>query len=383
MTIRATKLIYCTVLISFPGFAGSDLTGTTFFSDSNNPVKEVSTFDLQGDVTPRHGAIRIYWENDGAVHDPFDSYDRHYTNGFALVWESQPEWADSLAPYMPFADLFKQQHGEPQTGAGVIASQLIYTPAKLGETGPISSDQPYAGYLYSGLFWDRQGKYNGRDDIAVLDHFEFNVGVVGDLAFGEDVQTWFHDSVIGENPKGWDNQLANEVTGQFFYRRKWRIDLATVDIPLLGQLDAQAIPQAGFALGTVYRYAETAATFRIGHQLPNDFGPGRINDLQSASGDILHHDGWSWYAYARIGGRLVEHNLFLDGSNYTNASQSVQKEPFVGEVQAGITISYRPNIDNQFELSWGVTFLTDTFDALGDRGTESYGTVVISWVKTF
>ena len=80
---------------------------------------------------------------------------------------------------------------------------------------------------------------------------------------------------------------------------------------------------------------------------------------------------------------MVEHNLFLDGSNYTNASQSVQKEPFVGEVQAGITISYRPNIDNQFELSWGVTFLTDTFDALGDRGTESYGIVVISWVKTF
>ena len=383
MTTRTIGLVWSSILISFPGSAGSDLAGETLFSNVSNPAEEVRSIGQVEDATPRHGAIRVYWENDGAVHDPFDSYDRHYTNGFAITAESQPEWADNLAPYMPFADLFNKHHSEPKTGAGVIISQLIFTPANLGETAPITIDQPYAGYLYGGLFWDRQGKYNGRDDIAVLDHFEFNIGIVGDFAFGEDVQTWFHDSVIGEDPRGWDNQLANEVTAQFFYRRKWRIDLATVDIPFLGQLDTQAIPQAGFAFGTVYRYAEAATTFRIGYQLPDDFGPGRINDLQSASGDMFLHDGWYWYAYARVGGRFVEHNLFLDGSNYTNASQSVPKEPFVGEVQAGIAISYRPNIDHQFELSWGVTFLTDTFDALGDRGAESYGTVVLSWVKSF
>jgi hypothetical protein len=192
-----------------------------------------------------------------------------------------------------------------------------------------------------------------------------------------------HDTFLGEDPRGWNNQLANEITGQFFYRRKWRADLGAVDVPMLGRLDMQLIPQAGVALGSVYRHAEAAATFRIGYQLPDDFGPGRINDLQSVTGDAFRNDGWSWYAYTRIGGRLVEHDMFLDGSNYSSNSLSVKKEPVVGEIQAGFSASYQPNVNNRFELTWGVTYLTDTFDAPGASGTESYGTFVLSWTKSF
>ena len=327
--------------------------------------------------------FRIYTENDGAFHDPFDSYDRHYTNGFAIACEHQPCWADALAPVMPFADLFEQRHGEPRTGAGYVLSQLLFTPANLSATAPIATDQPYAGYLYGGVFWQRAGQHHRREDVAVLDHFEVNLGVVGEQALGEDIQDWFHDTFVGDDPLGWDNQLANEVTGQFFFRRKWRIGLGSADLPMLGHLDIQLIPQAGFALGTVYRHAEAAATFRIGHNLPDDFGPGRINDLQSATGNNKGHHGWSWYAYARVGGRLIEHDLFLDGSTTADPSLSVQKETAVGEVQAGFTVSYRANANHRFDLTWGLTYLTDTFDAPGDRGTESYGTFVLSWVRSF
>ncbi|MFN3165993.1 MAG: lipid A deacylase LpxR family protein [Phycisphaeraceae bacterium] len=332
---------------------------------------------------PRPGTVRIYWENDGFAHDPFDSYDRHYTNGFAIVLEHQPAWADALRPYMPFAELFAQAHGEADTGAGYVLSQLLFTPDNLSATAPIPTDQPYAGYLYGGVFWQRQAGYRGRDDVAVFDHFEVNVGVVGDSSLGEDIHEGVHDLVNGIDPKGWDNQLADEVTGQFYYRRKWRIDLGSVDLPWLEGLDMQVIPQAGLALGSVYRYADAAATFRIGYQLPDDFGPGRINDLQSASGDAYHNNGWSWYVYGRVGGRAVQHDLFLDGSNTDDPSLSVDKEPLVGELQGGFAISYRPNHNHRFDLTWGLTYTTDTFDAPGNRGTDSYGTFVISWVKTF
>ena len=338
--------------------------------------------DARQEAQRRPGTVKVYWENDGAFHDPFDSYDRHYTNGFAIVLEHQPTWAEDLAQSMPLSERFEQRHGETKTGAGYQLTQLIFTPANLGAAGPITTDQPYGGILYGGVFWQREAQHEGRDDLAVLDHFEFNVGIVGEDSLAEDIQDWVHDSFMGVDPQGWDNQLANEVTAQFHFRRKWRKDLDPIKSALLGDLEMQVIPQAGFALGTVYRYGEAAVSFRIGQKLPDDFGPGRINDLQSVTGDPYKHTGWSWYAYGRAGGRVVEHDMFLDGSNYEN-SLGVDSEPLVGELQAGFAVSYRPSMNHRFDLTWGLTFLTETFDAAGASGTESYGTFVLSWTKSF
>ncbi|MGB0767172.1 MAG: lipid A deacylase LpxR family protein [Phycisphaeraceae bacterium] len=332
---------------------------------------------------PRPGTLKIYWENDGTFHDPFDSYDRHYTNGFAIVLEHQPDWADDAADWMPLGDRFDRRHGKARTGAGYVLGQLIQTPRNLAATAPIPTDQPYGGYLYAGAFWQRQGQYNRRDDIAVFDHFEINVGVIGEDSLAEDIQDWVHENFTGVDPVGWDNQVGNEVTGQFYFRRKWRIDAGRIDSSLLGDLDLQVIPQAGVALGTVYRYGEAAVTVRLGQHLPDDFGPGRINDLQSVTGDAYRHLGWSWYLYGRVGGRAVEHSIFLDGSDFETSPVTVDSEPLVGEVQAGYAISYRPSVNHRFDLTWGLTFLTDTFDAPGAAGTDSYGTFVLSWTGSF
>jgi hypothetical protein len=367
-----------------PGTAAADhaspLTTDLFFATAVFDDADAEAEDEQDE--PRPGTFKVYWENDGFFQDPFDSYDRHYTSGFAIVLEHQPTWAEDLAEYMPLAERFEQHHGETKTGAGYQLTQLIFTPANLSATVPIPTDQPYGGILYGGVFWQRQAQYERRKDLAVFDHFEFNVGVVGEDSLAEDIQDWVHDTFQGVDPLGWDNQLENEVTAQFHFRRKWRKDLGAVDSDWLGDLEMQVIPQVGFALGTVYRHAETAVTFRIGQKLPDDFGPGRINDLQSVSGDQYNHTGWSWYAYGRIGGRAVEHDLFLDGSNY-ESSLSVDSEPLVGEVQGGFAISHRPNANNRIDVTWGVTFSTDTFDAPGARGTQSYGTFVLSWTRSF
>lgn len=333
--------------------------------------------------SPSPLTLRIYSENDGSFHDPTSSYDRHYTNGFAITLEHQPDWADSAASYMPLGELFEAHHGKARTGVGYVLSQLIFTPNNLRATAPITTDQPYAGYLYGGMFWQRQGDYHGREDVGVLDHFEINIGMVGEQTLAGDIQEWVHENFEGVDPNGWDNQLGNEVTAQFYFRRKWRIDLGTYESAWLGDLEMQIIPQAGIALGNVYRNAQAAATFRIGHHLPDDFGPGRINDLQSATGDPYQHQGWSWYLFARAGGRLVEHDMFLDGSNYTDPSLSVDRNVAVGEFQGGFTASYRPSPNHRFDLTWGLTFYTDTFDAPGARGTNSYGTFVLSWVMSY
>lgn len=331
--------------------------------------------------------LRVYWENDGSFADPTDSYDRGYTNGFVVTADHQPDWAEHLAAYMPFADAFEQRHGDTRTAAGYVLGQLIFTPRSITTVAPIPGDRPYAGYLYGGVYWQRQADFHGRDDAAVLDHFELNLGVVGPSSLAEDIQTWVHDTYDGDTPRGWANQLDDEFAYQFYYRRKWRFDTGEMTLPFLGDVDTQVIPQVGVALGNVYRHAEASVTARFGFNLPDDFGAGRINDLRSATGDpALAHDGWAWFAWGRVGGRYVEHNTFLDGSNTQNPSPSIDKEPFVGEIQAGVAISYHDG-PYTFEFTWGLTLQTDLFDAPAgsnaDDVTASYGTMTFSFTKRF
>lgn len=366
---------------------GVETTGNTSTHPADRPTSAPLTW--LPDCADAPMTLRLYWENDGAFQDPLDSYDRGYTNGIALTLDHQPLWAQQLLDYMPFADTFSQNHGRPNTAAGYILGQQFYTPRNIMATAALPGDRPYAGYLYGGVYWQRQADYQRRDDASVFDHFEINLGVVGDSSLAEDVQTWVHDNFLGDDPNGWDNQLRDEFAYQFYYRRKWRFDTGEYSLPLLGDVETQLIPQAGIALGSVHRYAEAALTARIGYRLPDDFGPGRLNDLRSAT---ARHDpataeqGWSWYAWLRVGGRYVEHNTFLDGSNHENPSPSIDKEPLVGEAQFGLAISYH---DGPYTLgfTWGITYLTDEFDAPtgsnADDGTTSYGTMTFSLTKRF
>ena len=344
-------------------------------------------------ASPATTTTRIYWENDGSFADPLDSYDRDYTNGFAVTIDHQPIWAQQLLDYMPFADTFSQNHGRPNTAAGYVLGQLIFTPREISQFAPIPGDRPFAGYLYGGAYWQRQADYQRREDASVFDHFEINLGVVGDSSLAEDIQTFVHDHFAGATPNGWDNQLRDEFAYQFYYRRKWRFDTGGATLPFLGDVQTQLIPTAGLAVGSVYRYAEASLTARLGFQLPDDFGAGRINDLASATGRTLDPDtaphGWAWYAWLRVGGRYVEHNTFLDGSNTQNPSPSVRRNPFVGEAQTGLSVSYH---DGPYtaQLTWGVTFLTNEFElgpaaptSNASDGTNSYGTVTLSLTKRF
>jgi len=293
---------------------------------------------------------------------------------------------------MPFSQAFaapkEDKDDTRQAAAGFVLGQLMFTPRSLGTAAPIPTDQPYAGYLYGGAYFQRQGEHRDWENTEVFDHFQLDMGVVGQSALAADIQTWVHANVAGDGPKGWDNQLEDEFAIQFYYKRKWRHDIDISQLPLIGGLEAQMIPQVGLALGSVYRHGEAAVTGRIGHNLPDDFGPGRINDLQSATGSSgfnqnnLSEGDWAWYTWLRLGGRAVEWNTFLDGSNTRNPSPHVESETFVGELQVGAAISYDTG-PYSFSFSWGVTFLTDEFDAAGDEGTDSYGTWNLSFTKWF
>ena len=187
---------------------------------------------------------------------------------------------------MPFARAFESAHGQPRTAAGYVIGQQFFTPRSISTVAAIPGDQPYAGYLYGGIYWQRQAPLSlDNNTHQVFDHFEINLGVVGNSSLAQDIQTVIHDQFNSQPPNGWDNQLKDELTYHLYYRRKWRFDTGSFDLPLLGDLETQIIPHAGFALGNVHRNADVGITARIGFNLPDDFGAGRINDLRAATGN--------------------------------------------------------------------------------------------------
>lgn len=306
--------------------------------------------------------VRLYWEND-SIYNP-GSQDRHYTNAYALTFAYQPDWAAA----------FWDGIGLPadRAAAGFVVGQQMYTPEDIEAEIPDPNDEPYAGYLYGGVYLQRQ--MNREPGVATLDHVELNVGVVGPSAQADTVQEEVHATFEEAEPRGWDYQLEDEVAVQVFARRKWRIDLLPED----AAVQWQVIPKLGAALGTVRIAAEGEVLTRVGLNLPDDFGPGRIWDLQSATGSF-DADGLSVYGFLGAGGRAVAWDTFLDGNVYHD-SASVDREPIVGELRAGVTAGYRME-QWAIEASYGITFNTDRFET--QDTTDWYATIMLAAIGRF
>ncbi len=318
--------------------------------------------------------ITAYLENDSRWLKPNHDTDRYYTHGSALVLGHQPDWADAIARFIPF----EASAGQPRTAAGYFAGQLIFTPGDIRVEELLEDDRPYAGYLYGGAFWQRATEVEA-DKPAVLDHLQLELGIVGPSSLAEDAQKAVHDMVDDVEPQGWRHQLHDEPTFQFYGRRKWRLPLAAFEM-FNAPWQLQAIPQAGAALGTVYRYLHGDVTLRLGVNLPDDFGPGRLADFAAATAlDQPAPNGWSIYGYARLGGRVVEHNMFIEGNNFRD-SLGVDEEPLVGVVQGGGVLQYRCDAC-AVQLVYSQTFQTEEFE--DQNGSHAFGALMLSVVFGF
>lgn len=311
--------------------------------------------------------ITVYEENDSVRIKPNNPTDRHYTNGTAISFAHQPAWADKIAPHVPLASHFDQ----PRTAAGYIAGQLIFTPDNINTRKIIRDDRPYAGYLFGGAYWQRA-------DNTTFDHFQLDLGVVGPSSGADDTQKIVHDYFDGQEPNGWNGQLRDEFTAQLYARRKWRIPLTQQNSPIEGTgWQTQLIPQVGIALGSIYRHLEAHATLRAGFNLPDDFGPGRLADVAAATG--TPRQGWGAFGFLRAGGRLVEHDLFLEGNTFKD-SHHVSAKPLVGEIQAGVAVQYHR--DNWgLELGYSQTYMTRQFDK--QEHTSSFGALTLAFTGYF
>ncbi|MDB5569613.1 MAG: hypothetical protein JWN93_796, partial [Hyphomicrobiales bacterium] len=196
--------------------------------------------------------------------DLFARTDEGYTSGVRASWVTSPAqtplWAVNLAKSLPlFADW-----GVVRTEYAL--QQSIFTPRDVKRAIPDPLDRPYAGWLNAsfGLIGEAG---------PLLDQLSLSVGVIGPASLAQASQRLVHDIKGIDSPRGWDQQLRNEPTVQLRYQRSWR---ALAAYAFETDYGVDFTPHAGFALGNVYTFANAGATFRIGKDLRQDFGPPRV-----------------------------------------------------------------------------------------------------------
>lgn len=301
------------------------------------------------------GTLSILFEN-----DVFFNTDRDYTNGvligYTLAAGDTPGWLSDAIHMLPrFKD--RTLHLSAELG------QNIYTPTDLTLVNPPLSERPYAGFLYAGL-----GVI--ADDAQDHDQLQFQLGVVGPDSLAEATQKLVHSTFGFQKPMGWATQLANEPALEITYEHSrdfnpWRGD---------GGLSADFTPHAGGGIGNVYDYVNAGAMARVGFNMPEDYGPVRIDPSLPGSSYFGVPSGgarWTLYAFGGVDGRVMGHNIFLDGNSFQH-SRSVAKNVLVGDAQFGITFAY-----DWFKLSLTHVFRTKEYHT--QPGVDQFGAINVSF----
>lgn len=295
------------------------------------------------------GTLSLVVEN-----DMFGGSDRYYTSGLRLGWTSPAGHAPAPVAWMDRQMGWLLGPGEFRWGWNV--SQEIDTPRDIRAPVADRRDRPYAALLRGGLSLERATE--SRRTV-----FELQAGLVGPRAGGEFVQNRWHDVINKYHAEGWDDQLRDEPVLGLLAERRWRLPMSGGP----GAIGTEVIPGATLALSNARTYAATGAVLRLGDGLAADWGPDRLRPTPTGSAASWGGTELGWYVFAGFEGRLVAHDITLDGNTWENGP-SVDRKPLVGELQAGAAVLWRG-----VRLSYTHVVRTKEFD--GQRNAQVFGTV--------
>jgi hypothetical protein len=201
-----------------------------------------------------------------------------------------------------------------------------------------------------------------------MDNYEFELGLIGPSALGEEAQSDIHEWLGAPDPVGWDSQLHDEVVFAASFDRRWRALRVFGDV--LGGLEADLTPSLGASLGTLRTEARAGVAVRIGQRIDSDYGPPRVRP-SFAGAEYFAGGAFSWNIFAGVQGRAVAHNVFLDGNTYED-SPSVDRNPYVADFQTGFSISA-----GDWRLAYTYVWRTEEFEPQPTR--QDFGAIALSW----
>ena len=109
--------------------------------------------------------------------------------------------------------------------------------------------------------------------------------------------------------------------------------------PLTG-LGFDIQPHYGAAVGNVYDYVNVGAMARLGFNIPDDYGPLRIEPSLPGSGFFEATGVVGAYVFGGVDGRAIGRNMFLDGNTW-GPGPRVSKFNLVADLEVGATITFQ------------------------------------------
>lgn len=293
----------------------------------------------------RADSISVAIENDFIV-----STDHNYTHGTRVQWLSDTNmwWGNLLDQFESFDNRNKT--------IGMSIGQYMYTPTDKEETHYIPDDRPYCGWLYGELIAQASSERH-------MDLFALDFGTVGRNSYAKQTQRFVHKLTGSTMPEGWGHQIKNEFGLDAVYQHKYLIPVR------LGYFDFQAIPHGGGSAGNIHTYFDAGCLFRLGHNIPKDFGALRMEPAIRSCRGFWNKVGY--YVFADTEGKYVIRDISLDGNTFRE-SHSIEKEDWVGEISYGLGMKL-----DQFSLFYSFNIRSDEF--VGQEEPQEFGTLSLSW----
>lgn len=233
------------------------------------------------------GYMRLDIENDMLI--PRQKTDRYFTSGLKLDYlflKNPPEklWFSKIFPRLKNGDNFY----------GLTAASNMYTPANMTET-IIQGDRPYAGWAYIGFT-------NVSNDVNTATRFstEYTLGAIGPIVRQELIQCKWHEIIGRPIPKGWKNQIANDIALNLSFTGEKRFFRPAEYVDIIGTLEAN--------VGTVMNYMGFGGMVRVGWF--DDY----FQDIMQVKGKT---NKWQAYVYMRPLVRIIADNALLEGGIFT------------------------------------------------------------------
>lgn len=282
----------------------------------------------------RERFLTVTFEN-----DLFANQDANYTNGVLFTYhdtEFEVPWqVKKILGSTPLFDVDKM------TSVMYSLGHNLYTPEDITTQTPDPLDRPYAAFLYGSI---------GLSTISGdhINNLELAAGVVGPSALGEPIQEEVHSLVDTRDPAGWDHQLKDEPALMLSYQRRWPEKLSYDGDAFFFRVT----PYWRATVGNVYTYGAIGSNFQF---VPKQFKwqstPLRVKPSIPGSGFFfVPEKRLAWSLFAGLEGRAVARNIFLEGNSFKD-SPSVKKEDYIGDVNAGISVTYG-RIQTSFTINW-------------------------------
>ncbi len=304
-------------------------------------------------------SISYTMENDSDV-----DVDGGYTHGARISALFSRKNSNQSSMHIPFTDVEEKEHF-----ISFAYANQMYNPYDQDIGYLIEDDRPYAGWSYIEIALHQVTS-------TELDSLTLQLGVVGPSSGMEKLQSFFHEYITDAGDSaGWDNQLSDEIGLQINYMHKWRYELEDI-----AGIESILIPYSGVNLGNVSIKASGGTLYRVGWNIPKDYG---MNSMKEGSypsipiyskAHLKDRSDWGLYLNLATGANIVLRDIFLDGNTFKD-SHSVDKNYLNAYVTYGISLKYK-NLLIDYEHH----YYTKEYEERGNHKIyKGYGSLVFTY----